>query len=340
MGDDSGTVRVLRSEGILAEHQRQEVNILLRRLFASKYTNGGLDIARLCLLWKTHNHPAQQEVLDRLRELGSQQEWFHPPGPAGSTSKFSYYVGFGDAGSQTELEEKLDSLHIGGNAQSVDEEVVVARFRMQLSHQMTQLGKFEKVAAEVSSCVQLSITLQMTMSSPERTDLPESIADLAKDLYYRLTETTALVQAALPLLVGEVGVIRSEEQPKRCLIKRADGRNILDSVILDIERLANLAFRCLLLLSGLLAQGRLLLRTGDPVDGATNALFEIPNDLEKYLAGLDSTVGGLRALREQLDTGEQLIEFESPVILLPQRDKGLTEVYKEVRRLASLRQTS
>jgi hypothetical protein len=37
-------------ENMHAEHQRQQVNALLRQLFASGYNEGAQDIAQLCLL--------------------------------------------------------------------------------------------------------------------------------------------------------------------------------------------------------------------------------------------------------------------------------------------------
>ncbi|KAH6959874.1 hypothetical protein BKA56DRAFT_187071 [Ilyonectria sp. MPI-CAGE-AT-0026] len=80
---------------------------------------------------------------------------------------------------------------------------------------------------------------------------------------------------------GEEDLIHHEEQPRRSLAQRPDARSIMDSVILEVETLANLAFRCLLLFSGLLAQERILFSPSrDSNDDVTEALFEISNDLE------------------------------------------------------------
>lgn len=96
----------------------------------------------------------------------------------------------------------------------------------------------------------------------------------------------------------------------------------MDSVIPEVETLANLAFRCLLLFSGLLAQGRILhSRSQDLNDDVTEAPFDVPNDLEEQSEGIKSTLDTLAILREQLDNPNQLFERESHA-KLPHEDEG------------------
>lgn len=315
IGVKRGPICVPRSEGVVAEHQRHEVNALLRQLFASDYNKGARDIAKLCLLWKDYKRPTRQDILGRLGELGSRQDLFQVLGPVSTSSptRLSYYIGFADDDDDADLERQLDSLHIQENASAVDEELVtLSRLQTRLSRQKVLLQRLENVATEALSHVQLSVELQITIFSPDRIDLSKSIAELAKDTYRHLGEVTGLIMATPSILAGEEGLIHHEEQLRRSLAQRPDARSIMDSVILEVETLANLAFRCLLLFSGLLAQGRILFSPSrDSNDDVTEALFEIPTDLEGHSAGIKSTLDTLVILREQLDNPNQLFKRES-----------------------------
>ena len=111
----------------------------------------------------------------------------------------------------------------------------------------------------------------------------------------------------------------------------------MDSVILEVETLANLAFRCILLFSGLLAQGRILFSPSqDSNDDVTEALFELPNNLEDQSAGIKSSLNTLVILREQLDNPNHLFKRESRA-KFPHKDEG-RGLDEQVRRQASLRQ--
>jgi hypothetical protein len=59
------------------------------------------------------------------------------------------------------------------------------------------------------------------------------------------------------VLTEELGVVYHDEQPTRSLAPRPNSRSLMDSVMLKVEILSNRAFRCILLYSGLLAQGRI-----------------------------------------------------------------------------------
>ncbi|CVL09113.1 uncharacterized protein FMAN_14249 [Fusarium mangiferae] len=117
-----------RSEGRLAEHQRQQVNALLRQLFASSYNGGSQDITKLCLLWREYKYyqqSTQQDILNRLIELGSQQNLYQGQGAvsASSPARKSYGVGFADDEDDDDLERQLASLNIYENRSSVDDEI-------------------------------------------------------------------------------------------------------------------------------------------------------------------------------------------------------------------------
>ncbi|RTE68818.1 hypothetical protein BHE90_016800 [Fusarium euwallaceae] len=345
VGTQKGPRRYPQSEGRVAEHQRRQVNTLLRQLFSSVYNKGAGNIARLCLLWREYKYyrpSTRQDILSRLDELRSQQNLLQGVGDVStsSPSRLSYAIGFSDDDDDSDLEKQLGYLNIHENASPVDDELVtIARLRARLSRQTKLLEKLESVATEALSQVQLSIKLQITILSPDRIDLSNGVAELVKDMYRHLDEATGQIMAAPSILAGKEGLVQYEEQPRRSLAQRPDARTIMDSVILKVEILANLAFRCLLLCSGLLAQGRILFSPSqDPNDDAMEALFDIPNDLEDKSASIKSSLDALVILREQPDHSDQLFKVENHT-KLPHQDEGVGALYEQVRRQASSRQS-
>ncbi|PCD21778.1 hypothetical protein AU210_015581 [Fusarium oxysporum f. sp. radicis-cucumerinum] len=340
------TYRYPVSEGRFAEHQRQQVNALLRQLLASNYNKGAQDITKLCLLWKDYKYyepSRRQDILSRLIELGSQQGSYQSQGAVSTfpSTRRSYYVGFADDEDDDDLEEQLASLNIRENASSVDDELVtLARLQRRLSHQKDHLQRIENAAAEVLSHIQLSIKLQITIFSHDRADLSKIIAELAKDMYHYLEEVTALIMATPAVLAGEEGLVHHEEQPRRSLVQRPDARSIMDSVILDVEILSNRAFCCIILCSGLIAKGRILFSPSqNSNDDVMDTIFDVPNSLEDMSAGIKSTLDTLLILREQLDNPNQLLKRENHV-KLPYEDKGRGALYKQIRERASLQRPS
>jgi hypothetical protein len=274
-------------EGRLAECQRQQVNPLLRQLFTSNYNGGCKDIAKLCLLWREYKHyqtSTQQAILNRLIELGSWQDSYHCQGDVLTFSPAckSYYVGFADDEDDTDLEEQLASLNIRENvSQFEDELVTLVRLQARLSHQKGLLQRIENVATEVLSHVQLSVELQVTIFSQDRVNLSRNIAKLAKDMYRYLEEVTGQIMATPSVLVGDEGLVHHEEHPRRSLAQRPDARSIMDSVMLEVEISSNREFRCILLYSGILAQGRILFsQSQGSDDDVMETLFDMPNEVE------------------------------------------------------------
>jgi hypothetical protein len=302
------------SEGRFAEHQRQQVNVLLRQLFAINYNKGAQDITKLCLLWRDYKYyepSTRQDILSRLIELGSQQGSYQCQGVASTFSPAcKTYVGFADDEDDDDLEKQLASLNIYENRSSVDDEIVaLARLQTRLSHQKSLLQRIENVVTEVLSHVQLSIKLQITIFSHDRTDLSKIIVEQAKDMYRYLEEVTAHIMATPAVLAGEEGLVHHEEQPRRSLAQRPDARSIMDSVILDVELLSNRAFRCIMLFSGLIAQGRILSSPSqDSNDDVMDTISGVPNNLEDMSASIKSTLNTLLLLREQLDNPNQLLK--------------------------------
>ncbi|GKU13084.1 unnamed protein product [Fusarium langsethiae] len=335
-----------RSEDKLAEHQRQQVNALLRQLFASSYNGGSQDITKLCLLWREYKYyqqSTQQDILNRLIEFGSQQNLYQGQGAvsASSPARKSYYVGFADDEDDADLERQLASLNIHENRSSVDDEIVtLARLQTRLSHQKSLLQRIENAVTEVLSHVQLSIKLQITIFSHDRTDLSKIIVEQAKDMYRYLEEVTAFIMASPAVLAGDEGLVHHEEQPRRSLAQRPDARSIMDSVILDVEILSNQAFRCIMLFSALIAQGRIIFSPSqDSNDDVMDTILDVPNNLEDMSAGIKSTLDTLMILREQLDNPNQLFKRESHV-KLPYENKGVGALYKPIWERASLQRSS
>ncbi|KAH7261544.1 hypothetical protein BKA59DRAFT_447801 [Fusarium tricinctum] len=159
-------------------------------------------------------------------------------------------------------------------------------------------------------------------------------------MYRCLEEVTGQIMATPSVLAGEEGLVHHEEQPIRSLGQRPDARSIMDSVFLDVEILSNRAFRCILLYSGLIAQGRILFNPSqDSDDDVIETLFDIPSNLEGMSAEIKSTLDTLLLLREQLDNPNQLFKRESHV-KLPYEDKGLGALYGQIRYQVSLHRPS
>lgn len=106
------------SDGSLARREPDEVKYLLRWLLSSNYSNGALDIAELCLAWENYNHPAKEDVLVRLRELGSRQHWFLPTSGPSPLPICGSYVGFGDDDTDLDLEQWMGSLSLENSSTS------------------------------------------------------------------------------------------------------------------------------------------------------------------------------------------------------------------------------
>ncbi|KAM0361947.1 hypothetical protein ACHAO7_011609 [Fusarium culmorum] len=276
-------------------------------------------------------------------ELESWQDSYQGQGNAltFSPASKSYYVGFAGDEDDTDLEKQLASLNIRENASQFEDELVtLARLQSRLCHQKDLLQRIENAATGVVSRLQLSVELQITIFSQDRVDLSRNIAELAQDMYLCLEEVTGQITATPLVLAGEEGLVHHEEQPIRSLGQRPDARIIMDSVLLDVEILSNRAFRCILLYSGLIAQGRILSTPSqDSDDDAIETLFDIPSNLEDMSAKIKSTLDTLLLLREQLDSPSKLFERESHV-KLPYEDKGLGALYEHIRYQASLHRPS
>ncbi|KAH7157956.1 hypothetical protein B0J13DRAFT_650739 [Dactylonectria estremocensis] len=332
-----GSVAVPLAEGVLAARQRDEVNEVLKQLFAANYNKGAREIANLCLLWKDYLHPARQDVLRRLGELGSQQDLFQTLGSNLLTRPALRYkiklAGSNNNDDDGDLEKRLQSLRIHGNATPVDEELVrLSQLRTRLSHRKVSLERLENVANETLSHVQLSIELQVAVFSPGRIGLSESIAEVTKDIHHALDEVAAQITTTPSILVGGKGVTHYEETLRSSFARSPDARNILDLVIPEVEGLANLAFRCSLLFSGLVAQWRM--HYGPPEDSNQDTmerLFEIPNDIKGYSTAIMSALNNLSTLQELSDNPEQLLKTESLAQLPRKKNEGLPKVYRVIR---------
>ncbi|SCO24425.1 unnamed protein product [Fusarium fujikuroi] len=347
MGLRRGRTVYPQSEGRCAEHQHQEVNAQLRQLFASGYNKGAQDITKLCLLWRDYKYyelSTRQDILSRLVELGSQQGSYQGQGVASTFSPTcKTYVGFADDEDDDSLERQLASLHIYENRSSVDDEIVtLARLQTRLSHQKDHLQRIENDVTEVLSHVQLSIKLQIAIFSHDRVDLSKIIVEQAKDMYRYLEEVTAHIMASPAVLAGDEGLVHHEEQPRRSLAQRPDARSIMDSVILEVGILSNWAFRCIMLLSAFIAQGRIIFSPSpsqDSNEDEMDTILDVPNNLEDMSAGIKSTLDTLMIPREQLDNPNQLFIVEG-LVKLPYEDKGLGALYKQIRERASLQRSS
>jgi hypothetical protein len=131
-------------------------------------------------------------------------------------------------------------------------------------------------------------------------------------MYRCLEEVIGQIMTTPSVLAGEEGLVHHEEQPRRSLAQRPDARSIMDSVIMDVEILSNRTFRCILLYSGLIAQGRILFSPSqDSDEDVMETLFDAPSNLEGMSTEIKSTINTLLLLRQQLDNPNQLFKRES-----------------------------
>lgn len=314
------------SKYISITRERDDVYYLLRRLFSSEYSCGAIDIAHLCLIGENHGHPTKDDVLVRLREIGSRQSRFLPDPPP---PRVSVLYGFDEDDSEVPLEQPMGALSLNDssvtstNIVQADIEAgnaLLQRLQTHYSYEKTRLERFEQIATILSSRVRENINLRINTRSVDRTELSRSIAELAQNGYSCLKEATPLVYAAPAILAGDVGLSKEEDPPKQSLLGRHDGRDIVDRIIDDVEPLVDIGFRFSLLLFGLLPQGKLLLpRTANLTDGS---------DLQELVKQLRYGLINLRTLRKQLDSDATIVAVNYRTPPFADREEGLRGVYK------------
>lgn len=328
-----GTVPGFKDVPITRE--RDDVGYLLRRLFYSDYSRGAIDIAHLCLIWVNYDHPSKDDVLARLREIGSRQPGFllDPP----SQCVYALY-GFDDDDSEVPLEKPMGSLTLSESSATstnivqadIDEgNALLRRLQTRYSNEKTCLEGFEQTATTLSSRVHAYINLRINTRSADRIELSGSIAKLAHNGCSRLFEATSLVYAAPAILAGNVALSREEDPLKQSLLGRHDGRDILDRIIDDVEPLVDIGFRFSLLLSGLLPQGKLLLpRTANLADDS-ETLIELPTgNLQELVEQLHYGLINLFALRKQLDSDATIVAVKYHTPPFADMEEGVRGVYK------------
>ena len=174
--------------------------------------------------------------------------------------------------------------------------------------------------------------------------MSRKIAKLVEDWYERLVEAASLVHATPGYLEGKAGLSKEEDPPKQALLQRHDIRDIVDRVIDDVEPLVGIAFRCSLLLSGLLTQGKVLLPRKKTPTGSSKALHEYSsNDLEGLAEQLDTGLKTLLGLQKRLASGECVVGFNYQTLPFSGKDtyvRGMYEISYLKRRVRETSSTS
>lgn len=316
--------------------QRQDVNHLLSQLLLSDYSDGALEITRLCLLWKGYKHHAAEHVMTQLISIGSRQDWFQSPGTADYLEPvtMAWSIGFADEDGKDDLAAKLGSLRLQGSdlsgSSTNEENAALATHRKELAKQTDNLEVAALIAARLATTVAVVIDLQATTYSSHLDTMTRSIAAFARDQYALLDNITALVIALPTILVGQIGVIGNEEQPVKAIIHRSDIGAILYQIIAEVEFAVHVALRFVLQLAGLVGQAKVLYRAleSNDDDEVLEILMDPPFELSDYAQKLRSELNILLGLIEK----PELASFEHPLPTIPPEDQGLRQVYhSEVR---------
>jgi hypothetical protein len=262
-----------------------EVDYLLRQLFTSNYSGGAFLIIRLCLVWMTYHHPPQQDILVRLRRIGSRPDFMFSPDALETPSGPAQYIGFADVEEDPHIGQSQQLLRpedCSSQADAAKEYQAIFCLRKSLKSQKNLSTEHEHAAADLAWRVHLSITTYINVLSPDASRLSRQITDLAPRMYKQLRDVMNLVQSALKISKKGKGTHEDEELPDDRITRPSVETDILNQVIRDVEGLVNATFRAALLFSGLLAQARLLAH-GSAVNSVST---ELEDGMERLCRGL------------------------------------------------------
>ncbi|OAQ60347.1 hypothetical protein VFPPC_14821 [Pochonia chlamydosporia 170] len=300
---------VQKTENEVARQQRYEISHLLSQLFASKYVDGSLEVARLCLLWKEYDHPRKETLIGRLIDLGSAQNWFQSP----NSPEYLYpvIVGGGEdetGGTDVALAAEMGFLRLQGSnipdCSAGEEIAVLARHHKTLAEQIMQVEMMGQKADQLAKFVALAIDLQATTNSPHVERLIMNIAGFSKDQYLMLQEIAMVVDAVPSLLLRDTDPIINEERPLRAIIHRPEIRVILDEISAKVELVVQLTISFVLQFSGLVAQGKVLCSaSGLGNNEVGNKLMDTPLEFSDYVQNLRRKLRLILLLRDRRAVG-------------------------------------
>ncbi|KAH6655923.1 hypothetical protein BKA67DRAFT_562172 [Truncatella angustata] len=260
-----------------------EVNILLRQLFASEYTGSIDHIASLRLIWQEYQHPLKQDVSILLREIERRLKL-----PIHNGKCVVLTRSIRDIQSAKELESLMKHLQLNATHRRAivpETHDIFRGLQLLLNEHCNKMNRCEREAARLSSQVDMSIKFGLNIFSPDVTDLSTKIDKLASDRCSQLDETATFI-SLIPVILEQIFFSMNEVEQSQCYpVDRSRILSIMDQNIRKAQATANITSRAAMRLCGLLTLQTMI--GGEGIDGQT------PIALQR-LFGLTSSVKLLR----------------------------------------------
>ncbi|KAM3466730.1 hypothetical protein NHJ6243_000785 [Beauveria neobassiana] len=287
-----------------------DINDLVIKLLSLPYADGSLELARLCLRWRDYKQPQKKEIQKMLIDLGSEQEWFQSP----KTEEYQaprIRVGFADESDDEELANGLrplgiDVTHLGRSDYDEEKEFWTNHENTLILH-MKDLELFDKLSVKLLSDIDLRLRLSAVLQRDAARALGLRAVALTKEHYSLLHKAIVFVTETPTLLCDRLGIHHGEERPQRAHLTRPDARRLLSHAESYTEPMFHLTTSCLMHLSTLLIQARLLCAasgaTADEDGNETvDTLCEISTSPE-LMRKLNSSLNSMFDLEKQLGSG-------------------------------------
>ncbi|PQK08246.1 hypothetical protein BB8028_0001g03240 [Beauveria bassiana] len=287
-----------------------DINDLVIKLLSLPYADGSLELARLCLRWRDYKQPQKKEIQKMLIDLGSEQEWFQSP----KTEEYQaprIRVCFADESDDEELANGLrplgiDVTHLGRSDYDEEKEFWTNHENTLILH-MKDLELFDKLSVKLLSDIDLRLRLSAVLQRDAARALGLRAVALTKEHYSLLHKAIVFVTETPTLLCDRLGIHHGEERPQRAHLTRPDARRLLSHAESYTEPMFHLTTSCLMHLSTLLIQARLLCAasgaTADEDGNETvDTLCEISTSPE-LMRKLNSSLNSMFDLEKQLGSG-------------------------------------
>ncbi|KAM3479560.1 hypothetical protein MY8738_005405 [Beauveria namnaoensis] len=245
-----------------------------------------------------------------LIDLGSEQEWFQSS-EAEEYQAPRVRLGFADESDDEELANglrplEIDDTHLGHSDYDEEKEFWTKHENTLLLH-MKDLELFDKLSVKLLSDIDLRLRLSAVLQPDAACALGLRAVALAKEQYSLLHEAITFVTETPSLLRDRLGVHSGEERPQRAHLTRPDARRLLSHAESYTEPMFHLTTSCLMHLSTLLIQARLLCAASGATadeDGneSVDTLCKISTSPE-LMTKLNSSLNLMFDLQKQLGSG-------------------------------------
>ncbi|KAM3539216.1 hypothetical protein ARSEF1564_007874 [Beauveria bassiana] len=245
-----------------------------------------------------------------LIDLGSEQEWFQSP-EAEEYQAPRVRLGFADDSDDEEVANGLCSLeiadtHLGHSNYNEVKEFWTKHENTLLLH-MKKLELFDELSVKLLSDIDLRLRLSAVLQRDAARALGLRAVALAKEHYSLLHKAIVFVTETRALLRDRLGIHPGEERPQRAHLTRPDARRLLSHAESYTYSMIHLTTSCLMHLSTLLIQARLLCaasRATADEDGneTVDTLCEVSTSPE-LMRKLNSSLNFMLDLQNQLGSG-------------------------------------